>query len=110
MGFAPIKSLIEHAVSMDAAENFHLYWFADNTGGHYMHNLCRSWRDALDNFTYQAIEAKAETWENQLQAIRQILLELDNVQIYIAGSATFLECANEVFAGVGRARYTQVVG
>ena len=60
-GFAPIKSLTEHAISLEHAESIHTYWLTNLVENHYMHNLCRSWNDALDNFTYTPIvtEAKA---------------------------------------------------
>jgi CDP-4-dehydro-6-deoxyglucose reductase len=54
-GFAPVKGLIEHAMALDSAENIHLYWVASGSDGHYLHNLCRSWNDALDNFYYTRI-------------------------------------------------------
>jgi CDP-4-dehydro-6-deoxyglucose reductase len=50
-GFAPIKSLIQHAMSLDLAESMDLHWLAEQAG-HYQNNLCRAWADALDNFTY----------------------------------------------------------
>jgi CDP-4-dehydro-6-deoxyglucose reductase len=54
MGFAPIKSLAEHAMALDKAEDVHLYWFAQE-GDHYLDNQCRAWEDALDNFHYHPI-------------------------------------------------------
>lgn len=56
-GFAPIRGLIEHAMALDRAERMHLYWIADKDAGHYLNNLCRSWNDAFDNFTYLPIAA-----------------------------------------------------
>ncbi len=50
-GFAPIKSLIQHAMSLELAESMDLHWLAD-AAGHYQDNLCRAWADALDNFNY----------------------------------------------------------
>jgi CDP-4-dehydro-6-deoxyglucose reductase len=58
-GFARIKSLVEHAMSLDAAESMHLYWVATADTGHYLHNLCRSWDDALDDFHYRPVAADA---------------------------------------------------
>lgn len=60
-GFAPIKSLIEHAMALDAAENLHLYWVHTRGEHPYLHNRCRAWADALENFhyTHLAIEAAA---------------------------------------------------
>ncbi|VAW91308.1 2-polyprenylphenol hydroxylase and related flavodoxin oxidoreductases / CDP-6-deoxy-delta-3,4-glucoseen reductase-like [hydrothermal vent metagenome] len=54
-GFAPIKSLIEHAISLDYEEKLILFLFSTHNTKHYYHNLCRSWDDALDNFTYMPI-------------------------------------------------------
>ena len=51
-GFAPVRSLIEHAISLETTSAMHLLWYAPPGAGHYMDNLCRSWRDALDNFHY----------------------------------------------------------
>ncbi len=51
-GFAPIKSLIEHAMALDTAESIDLRWIASSPDGHYLQNLCRSWADALDDFEY----------------------------------------------------------
>ncbi|RMG29386.1 MAG: ferredoxin [Gammaproteobacteria bacterium] len=51
-GFAPIKSLIEHAISLELAQPMTLYWVVGEAGGHYLDNQCRAWEDALDNFRY----------------------------------------------------------
>ena len=83
-GFAPIKSLIEHAMALNAAETMHLYWLADPTrGGHYQHNLCRSWTDALDNFRYTPLTGTVDA------AIAHITGDLDALSkydVYIAGT------------------------
>ena len=51
-GFSSIKGLIEHAMALDAAEHIYLFWFAEDQQSLYLHNLCRAWNDALDNFDY----------------------------------------------------------
>jgi len=51
-GFAPIKSLIEHAISLDFSLPMHLYWVAPNAANHYLDNYCRSWLDAFSNFSF----------------------------------------------------------
>ncbi len=51
-GFAPIKSLIEHAISLDIPQPIWLYWVARQTQEHYLSNYCRSWHDALDSFEF----------------------------------------------------------
>ena len=53
-GFAPIKSLIEHAMAVDAAESLSLDWLATRPDGHYLANQCRAWAEAFDQFRYAA--------------------------------------------------------
>ena len=96
-GFAPVKSLIEHAMALDVAEMLRLYWIADAKTGHYLNNLCRSWADALDNFRY--VPETAEGGLAQDAAIREVLervlpaqAELAAHDVYVAGPGTF---ANE---------------
>ena len=51
-GFAPVNSLIEHAIAVDAAESIALYWASSRPGGQYLPNQCRAWAAALDEFSY----------------------------------------------------------
>ena len=62
-GFAPIKSLIEHAISLEMNQPMRLYWIARDEPEHYLENYCRSWHDALDDFTFTPITAKADAGE-----------------------------------------------
>lgn len=55
-GFAPIASLIDHAIQLDEAREMHLYWLSGLPRGHYLSNYCRAWQDALDNFHYHSID------------------------------------------------------
>lgn len=55
IGFAPIKSLIEHAMALDVVEAMYLYWLASDEHGVYQGNLCRAWADALDNFSFMPV-------------------------------------------------------
>ncbi|HSW52149.1 MAG TPA: 2Fe-2S iron-sulfur cluster-binding protein, partial [Sulfuricaulis sp.] len=88
-GFAPIKSLIEHAMARDVAETLHLYW-ASGDGGHYLNNLCRSWTDALDNFHYTPLVADAAKSTAALKQITKDHPDLDGFDIYAAGPEAFL--------------------
>jgi CDP-4-dehydro-6-deoxyglucose reductase len=55
-GFAPIASLIDHAIQLDEEREMHLYWLSGLPGGHYLSNYCRAWQDALDRFHYHSID------------------------------------------------------
>ncbi len=87
-GFAPIKSLVQHAMSLEIAEAMYLYWAADDIG-HYQDNLCRAWTDALDDFVYQPMPIASGQ-----QAVAEAILahhpDLIRADIYAAGPANFL--------------------
>jgi CDP-4-dehydro-6-deoxyglucose reductase len=97
-GFAPIKSLIEHAMALDAAATLHLVWIASGECGHYLDNLCRSWSDALDDFRYHPIAAeRAAPDEEAMQAaLRQVLQDhprLDDCDVYVAAPGPWASAA-----------------
>ncbi|MHB8743479.1 MAG: 2Fe-2S iron-sulfur cluster-binding protein [Sulfuricaulis sp.] len=88
-GFAPIKSLIEHAMARDVAESMHLYWVTGDNG-HYLNNLCRAWTDALDNFQYTPLVAAAAASTPALEQVIQDHPDLAGFDIYAAGPEVFL--------------------
>lgn len=98
-GFAPIKSLIEHAMALDVAETIHLYRLAPASRGHYLDNLCRSWSDALDNFHYTPLLLPEDAINNsailasQLGVVFEDHPELRDCEVYVAGSAALREAA-----------------
>ena len=86
-GFAPVRSLIEHAMSMDHADTIHLYWLTTKVENHYMDNLCRSWNDALDNFSYTCIVSEPKTdvvSESLMKHLHRDHSHLLNFDLYIA--------------------------
>lgn len=91
-GFAPIKSLIEHAIAREMKQDIHLYWLSRENNPHYLENYCRAWIDAEDNFYYHSETLPAElTVElpEQLQGWADVLLnahaDLSSCDIYING-------------------------
>lgn len=88
-GFAPIKSLVEHAISIDVISAFHLFWFASEAQGHYLNNIGRSWMDALDNFSYTQAFIDADL-SSALQTIIQTYPDLSGYNVYIAGKEEFI--------------------
>ena len=54
-GFAAIKSLLEHITAQEQELDIHLIWISCGREGLYMHNLCRSWMDAFDGFSYTGV-------------------------------------------------------
>ncbi|MDP2031636.1 MAG: 2Fe-2S iron-sulfur cluster-binding protein [Thiobacillus sp.] len=98
-GFAPIKSLIQHAMSLELAESMDLHWLAD-AAGHYQDNLCRAWADALDNFNYMP-HAPTDDLDTLLRNIALDYPDLHRFDVYAAGSKAQLECAFAHFVREG---------
>jgi CDP-4-dehydro-6-deoxyglucose reductase len=88
-GFAPVKSLIEHAIALDAPAALELYWIASGNAGHYQDNLCRSWADALDSFRYAPVTVEAllsqQAVRDALARMLQFHSDLDRYDVFVAG-------------------------
>lgn len=87
-GFAPIKSLIEHAVTLEHAEFIHLYWMHTNEKP-YMHNQCRAWIDALDGFKYHQQQVEKNNvgkLEKKLEILINEYQDFSDKDIYICGA------------------------
>ena len=107
LGFAPIKSLIEHAMSLESAEAIHLYWIGSNESSIYLPNIPRAWADALDNFNYTSVIADFDLAnmngkrEESLRLILQRILsgrpEVIAGDIYIAGPEVANKIAEQFF-------------
>jgi CDP-4-dehydro-6-deoxyglucose reductase len=98
-GFAPIKSLIEHAISIDTVESIHLYWIVSANQNHYLSNLARSWVDALDNFHYSEYTAtNSEQLREQLTNIVSDYPDLSRFKVYIAGSRQVIDLAQQILS------------
>ena len=99
-GFAPIKSLIEHAMALEAAESLRLVWIASAPGGHYLDNLCRAWGDALDDFAYVPLTleggASPETLERRLSPTLMKHAPLQDCDVYVAGPPALAQAAERL--------------
>ncbi len=85
-GIAPIKSLIEHAISIDQIEAFHLYWTVSRPDGHYHQRWCRALKETLDNFAFTPL-VNAKT-EDLLAMLRSDLPMPEGLRYYVAGPTT----------------------
>ena len=98
-GFAPIKSLIEHAIALEMEQSMRLYWIVDWHREHYQGNYSRSWQDALDDFQFIPIvmdkgssdvegAAIAEPEKGLLQAVQAVVADypdLSDYDVYMNG-------------------------
>ena len=110
-GFAPIKSLIEHAMSLEAAEAIHLYWIGSNDSSLYLPNVGRAWADALDNFYYtqmvtgfdlaNLVGKREESLKALLQGILKDHPDVTDGDIYIAGPEVVNKISEQFFLDLG---------
>lgn len=106
-GFAPAKSLIETAVSVDDSRDLHLFRFSPTSGPHYMDNVCRAWSDALDHFHYhpsEKIYRLTSTTSDAESVLRLLPEKLDHPPVcdfYIIGPPAFTGGASRVLVNAG---------
>ncbi len=107
-GFAPVKSVIEHALAQETAESIDLYWIGANAADHYHPRLCRSWAEAIDNFRYTPLIAGAglhgevtQTVRTTLAALLRGLGPLAERDVYVAGDAAQVEASRTFLAAQG---------
>jgi CDP-4-dehydro-6-deoxyglucose reductase len=102
-GFAPIKSILEHAMAGEQVEAFDLYWLATRPDGHYLANQCRAWAAAFDNFTANLL-ADASPASGAWQVIEAVVAarrELAQCDVFVAGPAEFVQPVIEGLHGAG---------
>ena len=92
-GFAPVRSLIEHAQALEQAPRIHLERLPLAPHGLYLDNLCRSWTDAFDDFSYDATDGPLhdDTLENFAETFAARHLANDDSSLFVAGPAEFTD-------------------
>ena len=101
-GFAPVKSLIEHALSLDTAPSISLYWLATRPDGHFMANQCRAWSEALDLFecSLSTHEDAAVGAAQMAHAMKSDVFGIDS-GFYVAGPAPFVDALGKELSAAG---------
>lgn len=110
--FAPVKSLIEHALALDEAPSLSLFWLATRSDGHFLENQCRAWSEALDQFEYELVQdPNPQEGARQItRAMRADLFDID-CDFYLAGPEGFVLALQEDLraAGVPKAQISSHV-
>lgn len=112
-GFAPIKSLIEHALAKDVAGSMVLAWAVTRPAGHYLGNQGRAWAEALDDFRYLPLTASdgAGAAAAAVGAVAAQVPDLPACDYYVAGDVSFTPAVAERLraAGIPDAQVVTVV-
>ena len=102
-GFAPVISLMEHAMSLEVEKDIHLYRFSPTPQRPYMPNLARSWADAYDNVFAHLMPDRISLMSTRqdcaaaLSAVAAQVPDHAQMNIYVAGTPSFVEAARDVF-------------
>lgn len=98
LGFAPVKSLVEYALSAEAAVSTTILWLATRPDGHYLSNQCRAWVDSLDGFAFTAERADdAATGAAKLVSAWAANGKPGDSDVFVAGPAAFVHAASQAF-------------
>ena len=109
-GFAPIESLIEHAINLELDVPIRLVRLVLGGGVAYRHNYCRAWADALDDFRYRVVAAPhaGETWEARCERVLDAAIDapspvggLGRFDAYVAGPAGFTDACRRGLLAAG---------
>ena len=110
-GFAPIKRLVEHAMSLEPEEGINLYWIGSNEASFYLPNIPRAWDDALDNFHYTKLvfghDLTAMTAMREaalVKLVQGVVSECPDIgdgDIYIAGPESACRVVEALFLDLG---------
>lgn len=101
-GFAPVKSLIEHAVASDLPGALRLIWAATRADGHYLENQCRAWADAIETFSYATLAAESAGVAGAHAAERALADEdIKTRDVYVVGPPDFVEAAHKRLVAAG---------
>jgi len=104
-GFAPLKSIIEHAFFLGIQRPMHLYWGVRARRDLYMDDLPRRWEAEHENFRYTPVlsePAPSDDWSGHIGLVHNVLLNdhpnLSDYDVYISGPPGMVEAAKRDFA------------
>ena len=104
-GFAPVESLIEHAINLELEVPIRLVLVVRGEGPPYRHNYCRAWADALDDFHYRVVETPGdgESWHALAARVVEAAsgpapapAVMNTVDAYVAGPAEFTDACRRL--------------
>lgn len=103
-GFAPIKTLVEHAVHLKTERSMVLYWGGRRPQDLYLHALCEEWARTLPNFRYIPVVSDAlpeDDWQGRTGFVHRAVMEdlpvLSGYQVYACGAPVMVESAQRDF-------------
>ena len=103
-GFAPIKSIIEHAIHHQMKRPMTFYWGARDLAGLYAHELAQSWARTVPEFKYVPVLSDSppeDDWRGRTGlvhlAVMEDLRDLSTFQVYACGAPAMIDAARQDF-------------
>jgi len=90
-GFAPIKGIIEYALSLELSTPINLLWLAGDSSWHYLKNQCRAWQDVITNFSFELVVTSClrDNPEQQEACLESLFAsrqeQLTGAEVFVAG-------------------------
>jgi len=107
-GFAPVKSMVEHAFAIGMKRKMFLYWGVRSLADLYVPDLPRKWAAEHPNFKFVPVLSAPrpeDHWTGRTGLVHEaILADFPNLaghQIYACGSAKMVEAAHPAFKSHG---------
>jgi len=107
-GFAPIKSILQHAFHHAVAREFVLYWGAKARPDLYLSSLAEQWQQEQKNFRFIPVlsEPRAEDhWSGRSGFVHQAVLDdhvdLSGYEVYACGAPPMVAAAKRDFMARG---------
>lgn len=107
-GFAPIKSIIEHALHSGIRRPMTIYWGARNRAGLYRHELAQRWAAEHKHIRYVPVlsgPAAADQWAGRTGLVHHAVLkdhlDISLYQTYVCGAPALTEIALRDFTAQG---------
>jgi len=103
-GFAPIKSIVEHAFHIGVTREMVLYWGARTQPDLYMLDLAMKWQNEHDKFSFVPVLSDSppeDNWPGRTGLVHRAVMEdfpdLSGYQIYACGVPVMVEAAHRDF-------------
>jgi len=103
-GFAPVKSIIEHAKHKQLQRQIHLYWGARSKEDLYLHELASEWADNMSGFNYIPVLSDPknnDSWEGRTGLVHEAVLndfaDLSGYEVYTCGPPLMVHAVRDTF-------------
>lgn len=101
-GFAQMKAIIEHALSLNLPNSLHLYWGVREAEHLYGHELIEQWQKSPQFIFHPVVsEPSGDDWSGRIGPVHESVMEdfvrLDDAMIYVCGSPPMVYAVEDDF-------------